>query len=424
MGYSLAGPQTFLCTAPETDDITIALVPLMRSIDILAANVVEKNMGKFGNTAQPLVDGRDEVFKALSSFVAKAKEQNKINCELLTSAIPCTGSSSGVMVGGPTSPLASASGSPISSPTTDFTFGEEEDDDVVVDAIPCEFTSVGGSSGLPSSFSTDATPELLGGAYKPTSNVEHIIDLTDKLEVISKTGTDLTEGLSLYSRVEDGVSLKCLSTAADWDHITRSNPLYVIYMYGLWVSDDGDNDGDGYSNKMFDNGPILNYGDTIVIDEFDKKSGYDAVLTAETIRIMNMWMATTSELYRAAEACRAGYVDNAPSGFNPVDFAAALWFGSAQDADLSDGASLYSWAKRAEEDFTGQSSGVNDAIITKLNELQKSFRDCRGLATDLQKKKGFEMKRAVDDITRVMTVPVVQNFIHHLATEVSFPGPV
>jgi len=161
----------------------------------------------------------------------------------------------------------------------------------------------------------DYYTSLLNGAYIPTSNVDHIVELTVTNELISKSAT-YSDGLSLYTQEEDGVSLACLSTGNDWKYITTSNPLYVIYMYGLWISDDGDNSADGYSNKMFADGAILSYGDTIVTDEFDKKSGYDAELTAQTISVMNVWMAMSTEMYRAATACR-DICDHISSGFQP-----------------------------------------------------------------------------------------------------------
>lgn len=248
--------------------------------------------------------------------------------------------------------------------------------------------------------------------------VDYSVALTDLVELISNAG-DKSNGLDHYTQMNDGVSLQCLSTGSKWLHITQENPVYVIYMYGLWISDDGDNSGDGYSSKTFDDGEILNYGDTIIMDEFDKSSGFDSKLSAETIRVMNMWMAMTTEMYRAADSCRDGYVSKAPQGFNPVDFAAAFWYGSAQNPDLTDNSSLYAWAKRAEKEFVEQSMGANDVITTKLNDLQKSFQGCKLLSKDEQEKKGVEMKHMVDDITRWMVVPIVQNFIHHLASKVS-----
>jgi len=402
--------------------IATALVPLMQLVDSTAANVIKRNMGVFGPTmtTEPFADGKEVVFDALKSFVASAM----IDCDLLTRAI-CDGN----FAEGPTgvtSPTVPVVGSPTSSPNVPSIGGPtfptsptdmEEGTMTSNDMLSCGH---GIDGGLPIKedlgLQDQSYTTLLRGAYNPTSNVDHIVKLTDNIELVSNSGS-YSDGVSYYTQVEDGVSLACLSTGTKWVHITTSNPLYVIYMYGLWISDDGDNSADGYSNKMFDDGAILNYGDTVVNDEFDKKSGFDAELTAETIRVMNVWMAMTTEMYRAATSCRDGYVSKSPQGFNPVDFAAALWFGSAEDPDSSEGASLYAWAKRAEMAFTDQGVRVTEKITSELIELQAKFVDCRDSPKSLQEKKGIDMKHRVDDITRLMVVPLVQNFIHHLATE-------
>ena len=245
----------------------------------------------------------------------------------------------------------------------------------------------------------------------------HSVKLTKDLEFIGKAGS-YDEGIRYYSTLSDQTSLKCLSTGNRWTHITTSNPLYVTYMYGLWVSDDGDNDSDGFSNKQFDGGDILEYGDIVVMDEFNKKSGFDNKLTAETIRVMNVWMAMATELYRASTSCRDGYITDTFQGFNHVDYAAAFWYGDQDDPEKSDGASLYSWAKWTEAKFT-DGMKVTDQMQGKLSELQEKFEDCRDMAKDEQKKLGIEMKHKADEITRLMVVPMVRYFIHHLATEVS-----
>ena len=45
------------------------------------------------------------------------------------------------------------------------------------------------------------------------------------------------------------------------------------------------------------------YAHTIINDEFGKKSGYDSQLTADTIRVNNLWMATVQALYNAVQLC-------------------------------------------------------------------------------------------------------------------------
>ena len=233
----------------------------------------------------------------------------------------------------------------------------------------------------------------------------------------------MSEGEEIYKQTdENGVSLQCLSTGVSQPDIAKTNPLYVQFMYGLWISESGDNDADGYSSKTFDDGDILYFGDTIVQDEFTKSSGYDPKLTAETIRVMNVWMAMTTELYRSTAMCRNGYFDDVPASFNPVDFAAALYFGTATDPDLVNtldlNGSLYAWAKRAGNQFVDESVGVNDEIIAKLKDLQKSFQDCRGLLDEDRERKGLAMRDSAREITNLMMVPMVQNFLSHLASQV------
>ena len=152
------------------------------------------------------------------------------------------------------------------------------------------------------------------------------------------------------------------------------------------------------------------------MDGFDKDSGYDPTLSAEMIRLMNMWMAMVTELYKAVESCRDGSVDMVEEGFNPVDHAAAFWFGNAQYPDVPEGGSLYAWAMRAEANFVEQSKGVNDELITSLSNLQDDYESCKSLSSTDQAVKADAMRQDVDQITRIMTVPLVQNFIMNLAT--------
>lgn len=183
----------------------------------------------------------------------------------------------------------------------------------------------------------------------------------------------------------------------------------------------GDAAADGYSWKTFDGGDILHYGDTVVMDELSKSSGYDGDLTAQTARVVNMWMATATELYRAADTCREGYdADARVAGFNPADNAAAFWLGTAVDEETP-GSSLYAWAKRAEGMFVDQSEGANSRVLALLTELQEGFKECPILAPQKREAKGLELKHLASEITRWMMVPMLQYFIHHLAIQVRTP---
>lgn len=222
-----------------------------------------------------------------------------------------------------------------------------------------------------------------------------------------------------YTQSEGGISLQSLSTRIEWEDISKTNPLYVLYMYGFWNSGSGDSDGDGYSNKVFDDKPLLPFGDTIVTDELEKQSGFDAKLTAETISLVNIWMAVTSELYQAVTFCHDGTTNSDRS--NPVDNAAALWFGSQTDPNVTTGSSLSAWASRAQSEFTGFAKGVNDEMIRMLSSLQNSYAICKtATSLDQRKDRALLMKTDVDYATQIMTVPLVQNFIRSLVSFVMY----
>ncbi len=248
------------------------------------------------------------------------------------------------------------------------------------------------------------------------SSLTFRIKLTDKIALIANAETaDVAS--AYYTQSEDGISLQSLSTEIEWEEISKINPLYVLYMYGFWNSESGDNDGDGYSNKLFDRKPLLPFGDTIITDEIEKESGFDAKLTAETISLVNVWMAITSELYKAVAFCRD---ETTTSHRNPIDDAAAFWFGSHTDPNDTTGSSLFAWANRAQSEFTGFDSGVNDEMIERFTSLQDIYASCEFTTGDERTDRALGMKTDVEHTIKIMTVPLVQNFIQSLASMVSF----
>lgn len=80
----------------------------------------------------------------------------------------------------------------------------------------------------------DISPPLYSGAYTPTSNVDHVIELVGLLDEIQKPGTSKEAALSMYTKeIEVGFSLQSLSTASSWNaYLTNLNPLQLIYEYG------------------------------------------------------------------------------------------------------------------------------------------------------------------------------------------------
>lgn len=164
--------------------LAVALVPLIRAVDETSANTIESNMATWGlqsgtTPSRPsLPDGKDAVFAALNSFVAKAG----IDCCLLTMggsmAIGCDDSCGGeTNMGEPIpavpSPLPASSGSPTQKPVSSTAT-------ITVDPDEATYNSYGASSckkgSAPPLWSWlgGANSQLLGGAYIPTTNVDHM----------------------------------------------------------------------------------------------------------------------------------------------------------------------------------------------------------------------------------------------------------
>lgn len=124
----------------------------MQTLDTKAFEIINSNLGVFGSTAQPMVNGKDEVLDSLKDFVSIAG----IDCTLLTSGLCDKGEGEGDVTTESTyNPTQYMSSSPSPSPTL---------------LSICESDVDGG---LPSKTGDFSQP-LLGNAYTPTSNVDHM----------------------------------------------------------------------------------------------------------------------------------------------------------------------------------------------------------------------------------------------------------
>lgn len=214
----------------------------------------------------------------------------------------------------------------------------------------------------------------------------------------------------------------------------KTNPLYSLYMYAYWRSPNGsynkettDEHSPELRNEMkFLDQPVDYYGHTIIFNEFKKKSGYDPALTADTIRVTNLWMFTVQSLYDGVDMCagmsRTDAVDvTDPLFVNPIDMAAAFWFGgldSDQTVTLDESQTLYAWAADIKQKFTHDVSvplDVNSEMIKGLKVLQSLLGECLTVdgSGDDDDDKALKMRLLVDDLVRYMTVPLVQNLILH-----------
>lgn len=275
------------------------------------------------------------------------------------------------------------------------------------------------------------------------------LELTDVLTAIAKEPGQ-PDGEMLYKEVvPDGISLEQIFIdAADGRYLNQdTNPWYSLYMYGYWRSRDGsgaDNggsqkEGEALSAMKFLEKRVTEYGHTIIRDEFTKSSGYDPELTAETIRVMSMWMATLQSLYDSAAFCddedfKDGTWDSAKF-VSPVDKAAAFWFGDADAVGAQEGGSLYAWTERTRLNFTfnenlpassPSSFNANKELVTGFKKLQTLLGECMG-TIDPSSEYGFvsdevlgsdvanKMRVTVEEMRAAMMIPVVQNMIHRTA---------
>ena len=249
----------------------------------------------------------------------------------------------------------------------------------------------------------------------PPSNSE---DLTEVLEAITNE-PDMAKGLQFYQTPSSNdfslESIGASSTSTILDQ--KTNPLYSIYMYAYWRSDNGNGHNDinvAREDMMFLSDPVDYYGHTIITDEFEKKSGYNPALTAETIRVTNMWMATVQSLYEGVELCHVGPDDiDELTYINPIDKAAAFWIGTHDDVTSSEGGSLYAWANKL--NLSGGTGFVpNDEIVDGLILLQSTLKSCLdGWDATITDEQEYEMKKTVGTVIRAMTAPLVESLVSY-----------
>ena len=182
-----------------------------------------------------------------------------------------------------------------------------------------------------------------------------------------------------------------------------SSPMYNIFRHAFLVLGKSiENETEG----TFDGMPIEQYGDTLVTDLFRLGIGH---IETEAALITSVWMACVHELFQVLLECRAG--DEA-KGLAALDIFAALWIGEGQDLGGNEnGHMLYNLAENAGERF-GQDDGeamVNTRLLELLGTL-KTFLTRKKCATDEPHK---EMRPIVKEMIGVMSIPLLQNLIHH-----------
>jgi hypothetical protein len=273
-----------------------------------------------------------------------------------------------------------------------------------------------------------ASDSLLSGQYQPVTNIDHIIELTELIEAIELNTNGLAEAQKFYKQGTEGnlISLEKLSNSNEGNYSYSNpshfldqsvNPLYAINMYALWRSVHGNGSRGSVvprESMEFYSNPVDFYPHTIINAEFEKSSGYDAEVTAQTIRVTSMWMATVQSLYNGVHTCenRPDGIDE-PNFINPIDMAAAFWIGTQETESEVGGGSLYAWAKDIGSKYTGQD--VNAIIVQGLKFLQTTLQTClsQSMPNEDRPKTAQIMRSRVDSITRSMVVPLVQSLIWH-----------
>jgi len=289
-----------------------------------------------------------------------------------------------------------------------------------------------------------------------TSSTLYSVGLSELINAIH-IENDITNGTSLYKLSPLGVSLESLtytppttstSTTKQQSYLSSSNnPLYNIYQYAYYRSSNGSGGGSSRntihqtkSQMTFLSSPISNYAHTIITDEYKKTSGYDSTLTSETIKVMSVWMSVVQSLYNAVTLCDEGIKPDIDDGsyVNPIDVGAALYVGNLQSTDgssIESSNSLYAWVTKASNNFEMSSDvlpanvqnvlqegniSLSERILNGLVELQTLLPTCWQSTTakdnDDDNDVAQQMRIKVDDITKLLKIPLVQNLIYYSAS--------
>lgn len=248
---------------------------------------------------------------------------------------------------------------------------------------------------------------LLGGRFETTTDVQSLLNLGLDAADMRET-TDLTTKASIYKEgvQRDGsgssvVTLQSLSLNAK-DTMAMS-PIFNFFRHAFLVLG---NANEGEAEGSFDGHPIEQYGDTLVNDLF--ALNYDDIET-EAALVTIVWMAAVFELFQVLQECKA---QDSTKGLAALDRAAALWIGEGQvEGSNDEGHLLYFLAENAGERF-GQDDGeswVNTQIMDRFSEIQADLQSEVCGTTE-----GFVgMRKTVRRLVGLMTVPLVQNFIHY-----------
>ena len=150
-------------------------------------------------------------------------------------------------------------------------------------------------------------------------------------------------------------------------------------------------------------------------------------------------MSVVQSLYNAVSLCDGGVIPDIDDGsyVNPIDVASALYIGNLQSIDqnsIENSNSLYAWVTKASMNFEMSevlptnvqnvlqegSITLSERILNGLVELQTLLPTCWQSTTTTDDNNdndvAQQMRMKVDDLTKLLKIPLVQNLIHYSAS--------
>jgi len=250
---------------------------------------------------------------------------------------------------------------------------------------------------------------LLNGRYETSTDVTDYLNLALDASKMSESD-DFDTTLEIYKSgaprdTPNSITLQSLSITAEDE--MKNNPFYHMFRYAYW--DLGYNREDEYDGD-FDGSPVENYADTVVQDLF---ALHIPEIEADAALVMNVWMASVNGVFQAMAYCKA---HDADAGIAALDKAVALWVGADQEEGSNEkGHLLYNLAENAGERFDqdGGETDVNRQVMDGFVELQMTLQggSCDDKSTFAIRYEAI--RTTVYWLTGIMTVPLVQNLIHH-----------
>lgn len=176
-------------------------------------------------------------------------------------------------------------------------------------------------------------------------------------------------------------------------------------------------DVEGEQLGEFDEQPVAEYANTLVIDLF--KLNQTQIETEATL-ILNVWMYVAHQLYEVIRACKRNDATSTADMNRGLDIAAALWIGTGQErGDNGSGNMLYNLAENAGQRFD-QDRGETEAntlFVDALDALRIGVN--LGTCANSDEDGYVEFRTIVRKMFGYMTIPLLQNLIHHIAQEPS-----